>query len=114
MKKRKVIVGHTQGLHTRPAVLVVKLASSFSCDVRLVNKKLDVDVDAKSMMGLLMLEASHKTELVLIVDGEDEDKALEELSTLIENDNKSKLEDDNNKERAGLLEKIKSFLSKNG
>ncbi len=71
------------GFHARAAVKFVQLASKFKSDVKVV--KDDIEVNGKSIMGVLMLAASKGTKIKIIVDGEDEKEAIKSLVELIEN-----------------------------
>lgn len=71
------------GLHARAASKLVNLASQFSSSIFLENK--GNKVNAKSIMGVMMLAASQGTELILEVDGEDEQSCSEALIQLINN-----------------------------
>ena len=68
------------GLHARPAAKVVECANRFSCDITLSFN--DREIDAKSIMSVLMLAAGQGTELVLRVSGEDEAAARDAMETL--------------------------------
>jgi phosphocarrier protein HPr len=70
------------GIHARPAAEFVKTASRFSSDVNVA--KNDQRVNGKSIMGLLMLEAAHGTEIEVEIDGKDEQEAMEAMTDLIE------------------------------
>ncbi|HRG48224.1 MAG: HPr family phosphocarrier protein [Leptospiraceae bacterium] len=74
--------GH--GMHARPASLFVKLASQFPCDITVIRD--DVEVNGKSIMGLMMLALSSDVEFTITADGKREDEALEVLEQLIQND----------------------------
>lgn len=74
----------THGLHARPASVFVKVASKFPCEILVV--KDGIEVNGKSIMGLLMLALSPNVEFKIIADGEAEDEALNTLNELIEND----------------------------
>jgi phosphocarrier protein HPr len=71
------------GLHARAASKLVNLASQFSSSVFIENK--GNKVNAKSIMGVMMLAASQGTELILEVDGEDEQKCTDSIIELINN-----------------------------
>lgn len=71
------------GLHARPAAMVVQTASGFTCDIKL--KKGQVEVDAKSIMGVLMLAAEYGSVLQVQCDGSDEKQAVEALVSLFAN-----------------------------
>ena len=74
--------GH--GMHARPASLFVKLASQFPCDITVIRD--DIEVNGKSIMGLMMLAHSAEVEFTITADGKKEDEALEVLTQLIQND----------------------------
>ncbi len=71
------------GLHARPAAEFVKLASRFACDLRV--RKDDLEVNGKSIMGVMMLAAECGSEIEINAAGEDADEALRELAQLVEN-----------------------------
>ena len=71
------------GIHARPAAEFVKTASRFSSDINVA--KNDNRVNGKSIMGILMLEAAHGTEIEVEIDGQDEEEAMEAMTDLIEN-----------------------------
>ena len=70
------------GLHARAAALLVKTANRFVSEVTL--EKDGVEVDAKSIMGILMLAASKGSKITLKVNGKDSAQAIETLGKLIE------------------------------
>ncbi|MCB1176711.1 MAG: HPr family phosphocarrier protein [Leptospiraceae bacterium] len=72
------------GLHARPASMFVQTAGKFPCEVKVV--KDGVEVNGKSIMGLMMLALSPGSEFSIIVDGEEENEAIEALSRLVEKD----------------------------
>ncbi len=82
MLEREVIVVNQLGLHARPAVLLVKTASQFASDVKLA--KDDVEVNAKSIMGVLILAAEKGSKVKIIADGPDEERAVEAIAKLFE------------------------------
>jgi phosphocarrier protein HPr len=71
------------GLHARAASKLVNMASQFSSAVFIENK--GNKVNAKSIMGVMMLAASQGTALVLEVDGDDEQKCTDSIIELINN-----------------------------
>jgi phosphocarrier protein len=71
------------GLHARAAALFVKLAAKFHSNVLM--EKDGMQVNGKSIMGLLMLACPLGSKIALRVEGEDEDKAFGELGDLINN-----------------------------
>lgn len=82
MKKQKITITNDLGLHARPATLLVQEASKYKSTIKL--RKDETEVNAKSIMGILVLAASKGTELELIVDGEDEEEAKEAIVNLFE------------------------------
>ena len=82
MITKNVVLNNEVGLHARPAALFVQTANKFTSDVYIELK--GVKVDGKSIMGVMSLGAFHGEEITLIVNGEDEKRAIEELSVLIE------------------------------
>lgn len=83
MLKQKIIIENKVGLHARPASLLVSTANSFKSSVSV--KKEGTIVNAKSILGILSLGAEQGTELEIIVDGEDEENAIQAISNLIQN-----------------------------
>ncbi len=70
------------GLHARPAALFVKKASEY--DSKIFMEKDGMSVNAKSIMGLLMLACPLGSRILLKVEGSDEQKAFRELGHLID------------------------------
>ncbi len=81
MIRRDLKLTNRLGLHARAASKLVQAASQFDAAVWLERKSRRVN--AKSIMGVLMLAAPCGSELVLEVDGPDEDKAVDVLEELI-------------------------------
>jgi phosphocarrier protein len=81
--ERNVEVVNPLGFHARPAAAFVRLAGSFVCQILL--EKDGVEVNGKSIMGVLMLAAEQGSTLVIRTDGDDAQEALSALSSLIEN-----------------------------
>ena len=71
------------GLHARASALFVKTASRFAAEVRL--SKEGVEVNGKSIMGIMMLAASKGVTVSLTVDGTDEEEAMQSIGDLIVN-----------------------------
>ncbi|HXH72777.1 MAG TPA: HPr family phosphocarrier protein [Mariprofundaceae bacterium] len=81
MPERLVRIRNKLGLHARASAKFATLATRFGSSVSLV--KDDIEVNGKSIMGIMMLAASKGTELTLRVDGEDADEALDALEKLV-------------------------------
>jgi phosphotransferase system HPr (HPr) family protein len=85
MQQRTVTVQNRLGLHARAAARLVRLANSFSSEIQLARSDAQHRaVDARSILGVLMLAATQFTELKIIVEGGDEEAAIEALCALIE------------------------------
>lgn len=78
---RTVRIQNRAGMHARPAAEFVKLAGRFRAQVRVARESLEVD--GKSIMGVLMLAAEQGAELRLTVSGEDAAEAVEALVELV-------------------------------
>ncbi|MSM40877.1 MAG: HPr family phosphocarrier protein [Geobacter sp.] len=71
------------GLHARASALFVKTAIQFSSEVKVARE--DVEVNGKSIMGIMMLAAAKGSVIRLHVEGADEVAAMAALGELIEN-----------------------------
>lgn len=80
MVEREIEIVNRLGLHARAAAKFVHLASTFSSRVVVISR--GEEVDAKSILGLLLLAAPQGTRIVVRCDGDDEDKALQEIAEL--------------------------------
>jgi phosphocarrier protein len=69
------------GLHARAAAKLVHTANRFECDVRVARD--GEKVDAKSILGILLLAAAQGSHVTVSCEGSDEDAALEAISKLI-------------------------------
>ncbi|MCL2329694.1 MAG: HPr family phosphocarrier protein [Phycisphaerae bacterium] len=78
---RTVTTVNPQGLHARPVMRFVDLASKFNANVRV--KKGDYTVDGKNPMEMMLLEASLGTQMELLVDGPDASRAVAALVALV-------------------------------
>lgn len=81
MKTERVTLCNRLGLHARAASKLVNTAAGFRSDVWMVRD--ERRVNAKSIMGVLMLAAPVGTELEIECDGPDEDQALAALVDLV-------------------------------
>ena len=70
------------GLHARPAMVFVDLASTFASSVQV--RKGDTEVDGKSIMQVMMLAAGQGSELEIMADGADAERAATELKALVD------------------------------
>jgi len=81
--ERTVRIVNKHGLHARPAAEFVKAASRFRSEIWL--RKDDMEVNGKSIMGVMMLAAECGAELTIRAVGEDAEAALDALATLVAN-----------------------------
>lgn len=81
MIRHKVVIVNKLGLHARAAAKLVSTASRF--DSQILLGKDGREVDAKSILSVMMLAASKDTEIELIIDGPDEEDAKAALVELI-------------------------------
>jgi phosphocarrier protein len=81
MIERTVRIVNKNGLHARPAAEIVKLASRYQSDITLVRD--DLEVNGKSIMGVMMLAAEFGSSLVLRAAGPDAEQAVSALTDLI-------------------------------
>lgn len=81
MVEKKVTVQLKSGLQARPAALFVQEANRFSSDVFV--EKEGKKVNAKSIMGIMSLAVGSGSELVLAVNGPDENEAIEALAEFV-------------------------------
>ena len=81
MQQRDVEIVNKLGLHARPSARLTQLASSFKS--RVFMSRNGRRVNAKSIMGVMMLAAAKGSTITLETDGEDEAEAMEALAGLI-------------------------------
>ena len=78
----KIIVNNKAGLHAKPASLFVQKANNFKSEIYI--KKDATRVNAKSIMGVMILAVQKGDEIQIEANGDDEKKAVEQLKQLIE------------------------------
>lgn len=79
----RVIVDNKAGLHAKPASLFVQRANDFKSEIYI--KKDSTRVNAKSIMGVMILAVQKGDEIEIETSGDDEKRAMEQLKLLIEN-----------------------------
>ena len=82
IRTMRVVIRNRLGLHARAAGKFRNLAEQFQAQVSVIHGH--TTVDAKSVLGLMALEASRGTELTLRAEGPDAEQALSALAGLIE------------------------------
>lgn len=78
--KDSFIVVNEKGLHTRPSTELVKCAATFKSQVMLIYQ--EYTVNAKSLLGILMLAASRGAKIQVVAEGEDAELAVKSLLNL--------------------------------
>ena len=81
MIKATLTISNKLGLHARASAKLTKLASSFKCEVFMSRNSRRVN--AKSIMGIMMLAAGLGAEVELETDGEDEQQATDAIAALV-------------------------------
>ncbi len=81
--KGSFVVKNDRGLHTRPSTEIVKCATNFKSEVYLIFQK--NQVNAKSLLGILMLAACKGSKILIEAEGEDSEEAVTSLIQLAEN-----------------------------
>jgi phosphocarrier protein HPr len=81
MIKKNTTISNKLGLHARASAKLTKLAGSYPCEVWI--SRGERRVNAKSIMGVMMLAAGMGTEVTLETNGEREEEAMEALLALI-------------------------------
>jgi phosphocarrier protein HPr len=81
MLSSEIVIINKLGLHARAAAKLVACASDYSCQIEI--EKDNRRVNAKSIMGVMMLAASKGSQISLHIEGEDETLAMQALTQLI-------------------------------
>ena len=80
MIKREITIINELGIHARPAGMVANTASRFACDIKLV--KDGMEVNAKSIMGIMTLAAGKGSVIEVTAKGKDEEEAVKAIEEL--------------------------------
>ena len=81
MVERNVTIANKNGLHARPAAEIVKTAAKFKSEITLIRD--DLEVNGKSIMGVMMLAAEVGSTITIRADGPDESDAVVALKELV-------------------------------
>jgi len=79
--EKRITIKNKSGLHARPAAIFVQVANKY--DSEIIVKKGKLEINGKSIMGILMLAAGKGSQVTLKVDGEDAEKAMAELEGVL-------------------------------
>ncbi len=82
MISRDVTIVNKLGLHARPAALLVKTSSRFKAEI--LFKKGNLEVNGKSIMGVMMLAAELGSVITITADGKDEEQAVADIIKVFE------------------------------
>ena len=83
MLQKNIEIINKLGMHARAAAKFVTLAQTFKSEIKVSRN--DREVNGKSIMGLMMLAAAKGSTIEIIIDGEDEQQAIERLCELVNN-----------------------------
>jgi len=83
MKKKRFTIVNRLGLHARAAAQLVQTANRFQSDVTV--EKEGMEVNGKSIMGILMLAAPKGSQIEISVSGPDMEEAFSAIAQLVEN-----------------------------
>ena len=81
MIRENITISNKLGLHERASAKLTKMASGFDCDVWMTRN--ERRINAKSIMGVMMLAAGVGTTVLLETDGADEQAAMDALLALV-------------------------------
>ncbi len=81
MQQREIEIVNKLGLHARASAKLTQLAAKYQCEVSLARN--GRKVNAKSIMGVMMLAAGKGSRIVLETDGPDETEAMDAIVVLI-------------------------------
>ena len=81
MPERTIQIVNKLGLHARPAAEIVKTAARFKSEITIVRDELEVN--GKSIMGVMMLAAEFGSSILVRAEGADADAALDALESLV-------------------------------
>ncbi|MBT8378850.1 MAG: HPr family phosphocarrier protein [Ignavibacteria bacterium] len=82
MIEKKIRIKNSAGLHTRPAATIVKMAAKYKCDFFISRN--GMNINGKSIIGVMTLAAEEGSELVLTFEGDDEEVAAKEIVDFFE------------------------------
>jgi phosphocarrier protein HPr len=81
MMERTVEIVNKNGLHARPAAEIVKLSSRFKAEITIVRD--DLEVNGKSIMGVMMLAAEFGSTVLVRANGPDAEQAVNAIAELV-------------------------------
>jgi phosphocarrier protein len=81
MTERTVEIVNKNGLHARPAAEIVKLSAKFQSEITIVRD--DLEVNGKSIMGVMMLAAEFGASILVRANGPDAEQAVGAIADLV-------------------------------
>ena len=85
MKEFKYVVTDAQGIHARPAGILVKAIAKKTSDIKIKKAGDTREVNAKSIMGMMTLGLDAGEEITLSANGDDENAAMESIEQYLSN-----------------------------
>ena len=82
MTSKDILIQNKLGLHARAAAKLVHTAARFNSDIKV--RKDAEEVDAKSILGILLLAAGKGTTITVVANGQDEDEAVAAIEALVD------------------------------
>ncbi|MDP8203164.1 MAG: HPr family phosphocarrier protein [Candidatus Tenebribacter mawsonii] len=82
MIRKTIKIVNKLGMHARPATMIVKAATKYRSDFKIV--KSDMEINGRSIMGVMTLAAEFGSELELVADGVDEEFLIKEITKMFE------------------------------
>lgn len=83
MKEIKYVITDENGIHARPAGILVKKAKEFNSNIKIT--KVGKSADAKKLFNIMSLAIKQGDEIIVTIDGEDESVATQELQEFLSN-----------------------------
>ena len=83
MITREITLKNEEGLHARPATEIAKNANKYTCDIKFVVQ--GKEYNAKSVLNIMSAGIKNNTQIKIICDGTDEEKALSKMIEIFEN-----------------------------
>ena len=83
MKEIKYVITDENGIHARPAGILVKKSKEFNSNIKIT--KVSKSADAKKLFNVMGLAVKQGDEIIVTIDGEDENTATQELQEFLSN-----------------------------
>jgi phosphocarrier protein HPr/phosphocarrier protein len=83
MFSKEVEIINASGFHVRPAQLFVELAAKFQSDIKIQPQGVDMQIDGKSVLGLMTLGLAKGSVVQISATGSDAEDAVNQLSELV-------------------------------